>query len=255
MITAWSESDPWLLAATLGVAMAIGGAAGWWRGRSLHDLAQEKCETNVDGAVISLLSLLLAFTFSMALMKHEGRRLAVVADSNAIGDFSSCAGLLDDSFRTRLRESLRNYVELRLSMSDPAFGEASFEQGLTELEKMQNEIHAIVKEAVQNGTPIAVPLVTTFNAMTSAHGSRVAAVRDRLPMHAVLMLVFTSVLTVVLMGKRYGAAGERRYGAIASYIAVVCLVVWVTLDLDQPRRGWITVSQEPMQRLLQSLQD
>jgi hypothetical protein len=120
---------------------------------------------------------------------------------------------------------------------------------------MQNQIHALVKESVQNGTPVTVPLVMTFNAMTSAHASRLAAVRDRLPLHAVCLLVVTSVVTAVLVGKRYGAAGERRFGAIASYIAVVSLVVWITLDLDQPRRGWITVSQEPMQRLLQSLQD
>jgi hypothetical protein len=31
------------------------------------------------------------------------------------------------------------------------------------------------------------------------------------------------------------------------------MVVWVTLDLNQPHRGWITVSQKPMQRLLSGM--
>lgn len=30
----------------------------------------------------------------------------------------------------------------------------------------------------------------------------------------------------------------------------IVMVVWVTLDLNQPQRGWITVSQGPLERLL-----
>lgn len=255
MIAAWSEIDPWIVAVTLALAMAIGGALGWWRGLAVRSGEQEKCSTNFDGAIISLLGLLLAFTFSMALMKHEGRRQASVADSNAIGDFSSCVGLLDDASKSRLTEILRRYVVLRLEMADPATRLETFEQHLEEVQRMQDEMHTGIKEVVDEGTPVTVPLVTTFNSLTSAHASRLAAVRDRLPPHGVFLLLSTSVLTVVLVGKRYGAAGERRFGAMACYITVVCLVVWVTLDLDQPRRGWITVSQESMQRLLSNLQN
>jgi hypothetical protein len=31
------------------------------------------------------------------------------------------------------------------------------------------------------------------------------------------------------------------------------MVVWVTLDLNQPERGFIRVSQEPLQRLLSGM--
>ena len=44
-------------------------------------------------------------------------------------------------------------------------------------------------------------------------------------------------------GQRTGSVG--RYG-----ILLVTLTVGVILDLNQPRRGLITVSQEPMQRVL-----
>ena len=37
------------------------------------------------------------------------------------------------------------------------------------------------------------------------------------------------------------------------FVVLVGLVVWVTLDLNQPHRGVITVSQEPLQRLLEGM--
>jgi hypothetical protein len=52
------------------------------------------------------------------------------------------------------------------------------------------------------------------------------------------------------MGLQQGASGEWHIGATSGFIVLVCLVVWVTLDLNQPSRGSITVSQEPLQRLL-----
>jgi hypothetical protein len=38
------------------------------------------------------------------------------------------------------------------------------------------------------------------------------------------------------------------------FAVLVCMVVWVTLDLNQPDRGWIAVSQEPLQRLLKGIE-
>jgi len=49
-------------------------------------------------ASLAVLGLLLAFTFSTALVKHDQRRLMVVADSNAIGDFYTCASLLKEQY-------------------------------------------------------------------------------------------------------------------------------------------------------------
>jgi hypothetical protein len=250
---AWSDIDAWVIAVGLAIAMVAGAAIGWWRGRRVRGIERESCSTTCDGAIVSLLGLLLAFTFSMALMKHEGRRQAAVSDSNAIGDFSACVGLLDDSSRSRLTELLRQYVKIRLSMAESPNDRQSFETKLADIQVLQDELHALVKKEVYDGTPIVVPLVTTFNALTSAHASRLAAVRDRLPPHVVLLLLVTAVLSVVLVGKRYSVAQERRFGAMTGYIAIVCTVVWVTLDLDQPQGGWITVSQEPMKHVLQSL--
>jgi hypothetical protein len=39
------------------------------------------------------------------------------------------------------------------------------------------------------------------------------------------------------------------------FILLVSFVIFVTLDLNQPDRGLITVNQEPMQRLLSTMSE
>ena len=111
----------------------------------------------------------------------------------------------------------------------------------------------LVEEAVDRGTPVVVPLVNTLNEVTSSHAARRAAVRDRLPLGVVLLLVLAAVLSMALMGWQQGASRAWRAGATIGFTALVRMIVWVTLDLNQPQRGWITVSQEPLQRLLKGM--
>jgi hypothetical protein len=107
-----------------------------------------------------------------------------------------------------------------------------------------------VDEALQGKTIIVVPLVNTLNALTSSHAARLAAGRDRLPASIVVVLFASSVISMMLLGIQQGLAAERHIAATLGFVVLVGLVVWVTLDLNQPHRGLITVSQEPLQRLL-----
>lgn len=58
---------------------------------------------------------------------------------------------------------------------------------------------------------------------------------------------------MALMGKHQGLSGQREPMAAVGFVLLISMVVWVTLDLNQPHRGVITVSQEPMQRLLSGM--
>jgi hypothetical protein len=109
------------------------------------------------------------------------------------------------------------------------------------------------RAAVDAGTPVVVPLVNTLNEVTGSHAARLAAARDRLPPSIELLFFVAAVLTMVLMGLQQGKSGEWHLGAMVGFVALVSMVVGVTLDLDQPQRGWIRVSQEPMQRLLSGM--
>jgi hypothetical protein len=246
--------DPWIPAALVMAFMLCGWARGWWRGRMLRGKGGSSGDGKFGDALLALLGLLLAFTFSMSLVKHEGRRQMSVADSNAIGDFSTCASLLEDPIRGKLQSELRKYVEHRIALAQPATDEAALQKALEEISGMHSQMQALVKDAVDQGTPIAVPLVNTFNDVTSNHAARLAALRDRLPASILMLLGLSAVLSVAVVGRRQSIANETEAGATLGFIFLVSLVILVILDLNQPQRGWIRISQEPLELLLKSFE-
>lgn len=244
----------WKIAVVLAVMMLAGWAFGWWRGRPRGGEKREEAPSKFNDAVLALLGLLLAFTFSMSLARHEQRRQMVVSDSNAIGDFHTSVSLLEEPVRGKLQTVIRQYVEHRLLLTQTAGDEAILQQRLDEIQAMHRQLEALVKEAVDEGTPVVVPLVNTLNELTSAHASRLSAMRDRLPPSVVLLLILAAIISMVLMGWQQGMSREWHPAAAVGFTALVCLVLWVTLDLNQPQRGLITVSQEPLQQLLKGME-
>jgi len=248
-----TDVDAWVTALLLALAMLLADAAGWWWARRLSKGEQEPPASKFNDAIMALLSLLLAFTFSMSLVRHEQRRQMVVTDSNAIGDFYTCASILKEPVRGKLQAVVQRYAEHRLSLAESTTDEASIQRSLDEIQEMHDQMQVLVAEAVNGGTPVVVPLVNTLNGLTSAHAARLAAARERLPTSIVLLLFLAAIIGMALLRRQQGPSGERYLGATIAFTALVCMVVWVILDLNQPLRGVITVSQEPLQRLLHGM--
>jgi hypothetical protein len=58
---------------------------------------------------------------------------------------------------------------------------------------------------------------------------------------------------MVLMGRHQGTSGHKHLAGTIGFVVLVCMTIWVILDLNQPHRGAIQVSQEPMQRVLSGM--
>src|SRR5262249_29886597 len=68
----------------------------------------------VEAAIYGLLGLLVAFPFSGAASRFEGRRELIVKEANAIGTAYLRLDLLSDEARDSLRQKLRDYLDARL---------------------------------------------------------------------------------------------------------------------------------------------
>ncbi len=257
-----TKYDAWVLATTLALAMTVAWFCGRWFGSRFGTDHSEPSDSNAEfvssklGAYLALLSLLLGFTFSMSLSRHERRMLMVVADSNSIGDFFTCASLLKDPVRTKLQAIVREYAELHVNMARSRMDRVAWGNALQRNKLLQSEMTNLVSDALNNGTPIAVSLTNTLNVLTSASSERLNAVEDRVPGTVVLLLFSFAIVTTMLDGFEEGNRGTAalvEVVGILSFIALVALVVFVTLDLDQPDRGLITVSQASIDRLVSSL--
>ena len=247
-----TEMEPWAAAALLAAAMTVVWVAGWRQGRAQRAGGGEPPNAKLDDACLALLGLLLAFTFSIALTKHDHRREMLVADSNAIGDFYTCASLLPEPPRTKLQDIVRDYTTLRLQLASEGW-KADLEASLKRFEAMHARMTALVGEALGAGTPIAGPLANTLNGVTSSHASRLAALRDRLPGGIMSLLMLSAIFSAGLVGRQQGLSPRISVLGTVSFIVIISLTFYVTVDLNHPTRGLIRLSQEPMERLLSSM--
>ncbi|HEY4228881.1 MAG TPA: hypothetical protein VGO79_01850 [Thermoanaerobaculia bacterium] len=255
MFRAVANSDPLLAGALIAGLMLGGWSVGWrWGRRNRARGGEEASESRLGDASLAILGLLLAFTFSMALNKYDRRRDALVTDSNAIGDFYTCAGLLPEPNRGKLQAIVRDYTRLRLEIGNaPAPSDAEIRDVLARFDAMQSRMTEMVREALSGGTPIAVPLVQSLNSVQSSQATRLAALRDRLPGETMLLLAVAACLTSALVGREQSAEKRPSFAGTAAFIIIVSLTVCVTVDLNHPTRGVIRTSQEPMERLLGSM--
>jgi len=241
-----------VVAVILGALMLITWQIGIRIGDRLRAKGQVRPTKSADVSM-ALLGLLLAFSFGMSIDRHNQRRLAAVADSNAIGDFYTCATLLNEPVRGKLQSVIRRYAQLRYEVARGPTAEADLERVLTESDQIHGEMTQLVRDALRDGTPIAVSLTNTLNAVTSNQASRLSAFRDRLPVSIVLLLFVCAMVSVLLIGQEQGRADARDTVGTLLLILIVCFVVWVTLDLNLPGSGLIRVSQEPIVRLIKAI--
>jgi hypothetical protein len=249
-----SNANPLFAAVCLAVLMALAWTIGWRSGVAARRRGVPPPDTKLDDAALALLGLLLAFTFSMALNKYESRRQAMVTDSNAIGDFYTCATLIPEPGRTRLQDVVREYTRLRVELGrHPSPARDDVDRALARFDQMQGRMTVLVGEAIATGTPIAMPLTNTLNGVTSSQASRLAALRDRVPGSVIFLLGVTAALAAGLVGREQGISPRPSLAGTFAFIVIVALTVYVTLDLNHPTRGFIRISQEPMERLLSSM--
>jgi len=246
------EIDSWIIAVVLAIVMIAGWSLGWRRGVGIA-ASGTTSPSNISDAILALFGLLLGFTFSMSLAKHDQRRLMLVNDSNCIGDFSTCASMVKEPVRAKLLAEVKEYLNTLLVPVANTADQAAISQRLNQLQVLQSRIQNLVTQAIEATPQMTVPLVSTFNGLTSSHASRLASLRDRLPWNILILLSITALVAMMLQGQRQGEAGNRLFSPSLGFIVLVSMVIWVTIDLNQPNRGWITISKEPLERVLTGL--
>jgi hypothetical protein len=247
--------DAWVIALVFGVAMLTFWGVGRRSGHLFPPDSGQDPGMKFTEASLAILGLLLAFTFAMSLGRHDQRRLMLVAESNAIGDFYTCATLLKESHRSTLQSVIRDYTRHELAGLSQFLPKEEQRKVTEQSHEMHERMTNLVAQAVAEGTPVAVNLTNTLNEVTSANASRLAAYEEMLPWTVQLLLLLAVIVPSFLTGEQQGASQKARLSGTMSFIILVTLVIFIIQDLDQGRRGLIRVNREPFERLLHSIQN
>lgn len=202
-------------------------------------------------ALLGLLALLVAFTFSIAVARFDARKDLVIEESNAIGTTYLRARLLAAPQREEAEGVLRAYVDAQLAFYAAGIDPVRLDAVNAETATLQERLWRIAIVSSEQD-PRSVPIglfVQSLNAMIDLHAKRIKALENRLPDAVIFLVLIAAVVTIGLVGYGRGLAGRRNLVSVTIMAGLVVLVFTIILDLDRPRRGLITVSQSSMERL------
>ncbi|MFG0317269.1 MAG: hypothetical protein ACF8XB_08355 [Planctomycetota bacterium JB042] len=202
----------------------------------------------IQGAVLGLLGLLLAFSFAAAGARFLERQDLIVQEANAIGTAFLRASLLDEPHRTELRGALQRYTEHRVALS-AQLREGLPDGALDEVERLQGKIWRAAEEGVTARPVTMLAVLSPVNDVIDMHSTRIAASRKHLPSLVIWLLIACSVVAIAVIGYGSGLGGRRRAPLTVALVALVGTCLWITFDLDLPRSGFLKLSDAPLATL------
>lgn len=218
----------------------------------VHPLAGDRREdfSVIQGAALTLLGLLIGFTFSMAISRYDQRKNYEEAEANAIGTEYVRAGLLPAADTARLQELLRQYLDQRV-LFYTTHDAQRLKQIDTKTSQLQNDLWSVVQaRGVAQSTAITTLAVSGMNDVLNSQGYTQAAWLNRIPPAAWILLIAIAVVCNLLIG--YGAHGKSAM-LFMIFPLVVAVSFFFIADIDSARRGVIRVRPENLISLSQSL--
>jgi len=203
-------------------------------------------------ATLTLLALIIGFTFSMALTRYDERKTLEEAEANAIGTELARADLLPAADAAKVRALLRDYLNERIARYVYR-AERPAAQPDARTVALQNDLWAaVVTPSQAQRDPVSALVLAGMNDVLNSQGYTQAAWWNRIPRAAWWMMFAIALCANLLCG-----VGASRAGAESILLLVLPLVIAIALllisDIDSPRGGFILVRPQNLESLVQSL--
>jgi hypothetical protein len=196
----------------------------------------------VQGSLLGLLALLLAFTFSMS-NSHYDRRIQVINDeANNISTAILRADLYPDSTRQAFRKDFSSYLETRIRFFDAGADTAKALQAFRDGAHWQSRLWARAASYARDPAYV-VPsnqMLPALNAMFDITITRNTALRNKVPDIIFWVLILLCLTSAFTMGYAQGARMDVVMNL--GFAIMISLALYLILDLDRARRGVINVN-------------
>jgi len=230
-----------------------------WMGLSLRK-RQAKLGTGahqdldlIVSATLTLLGLIIGFSFSMAISRYDQRKSLEEAEANAIGTEYVRAGLLPADDATKVRALLKGYLNERI-----LFYVTRDREELQQIDAKTAQLQAGLWSAVQSPAmeqpnPLSALVLSGMNDVLNSQGYTQAAWWNRIPPGAWWLMAAVAICANLLIGYDSRLAGQRAVRLLILPF-VLCIAFFAIADIDSPRRGLIRVNPQNLTSLAQSLQ-
>lgn len=227
-----------------------------WVGMLLRSHGQELPQSlradysTIVGATLTLLGLLIGFTFAMATTRYDLRKSLEEEEANAIGTEYARLDFLPAEDAVQLRALLRRYAGLRIRFYETG-NLADLQQINADTSRMQTRMWTLVALAAKaQASPLSALASSGMNDVLNSQGYTQAAWWNRIPVAAWSLMFLIAVLSNLLLG--YGMHGKVTVLSVILPLAV-SISFFLIADIDSPRGGVIRIQPQNLYSLADSL--
>lgn len=203
----------------------------------------------IVGATLTLLGLIIGFTFSMALSRYDQRKNYEEAEANAIGTEYVRADILAPSNAAKVRSLLRQYTDQRI-LYYTSRDRQILRQVRATTDQLESSLWSAVTPVAAQRDAVSSLILSGMNDVINSEGYTQAAWRNRIPVAAWLLLIAISFFCNVLIG--YRAKGKAS-GMLLILPLALAVSLFLIADIDSPRSGVIRVHPQNLESLADSL--
>jgi hypothetical protein len=221
------------------------------RGRALDEGLMEDFGV-VVAATLTLLGLIIGFSFSMAVGRYEQRKSFEEAEANAIGTELVRADLLPPADATKVRALLKRYLDQRI-LFYTTLDRQELPQVNERTAELQKELwSAVAAPATAQPNTLVGLAVSGMNDVLNSQGYTQAAWWNRIPSAAWALMAVIAICCTLLVG--YGARASKAHAVFLSVLPFVLSIAFMLIaDIDSPRGGLIRLVPQNLKSLSESL--
>ena len=192
----------------------------------------------VENATLTLLALIIGFTFSMAVGRYDQRKNLEEAEANAIGTEYARLELMPTEIADKARALLRAYADARISFYRNREPEQQRKTDAEATRMLDQLWGTIAPEAEARPTAVAALVASGMNDVMNSQGYTLAAWRNRLPVEVWMLLILVATCSSFLIG-----VGAEKLSVTTRAIlpVTVSLAFLLIADVEGPRSGWVQV--------------
>lgn len=234
-----------LVFAVIGGASALGVLAG--RYLRAHSEKYREPIGALQGALLGVVGLILAFGLSLAVGRYQDRRADVVTDANTIGTAYLRAQTIAEPERSRSLALLRSYNDLAIRITYEIPGSDAIQNTSAQQGRLQRVLWRLAGESLNARPRDSAPrlYVESLNDMIDQQTVRISGLNNRVPDAVLWLELLGAALALGLLALYLSVLGKGLI-PIAGAATVVSFLVLVTFDLDRPTRGLIEIPATPL---------
>jgi hypothetical protein len=219
----------------------------WWGG---NEQVKSEDFNIILTATLTLLGLIIGFSFSMATGRYDQRKNYEALEANVISTEYDRAGLLGLSDAERTQDLLKRYLALRIQFYTVR-NSRELERVGRQTAQLQQQMWSVVQAAATaKPSPVKTLVAAGMNEVLDSAGYTQAAWWNRIPVSAWSLMAIIAICSNVMIGYKF----DRKRTFLLAVLPFVLSVTFLLIaEIDSPRWGLIQVGPENLISLSQAL--